>query len=258
MTGRTRDAPTVYPGHRERMFSERPDTMNDAETEEEPAVEQESSDAESRQQEDGPPSDREPEGRVEAGEGEDAADAPEGTAGAEGGEEERELPQEIREQLEELEELRDKHLRLAAEFDNYRKRTRREISSQQERAKAELAGRLLDVLDDLRRFNDAARDEGTDVDSLREGMELVERKLRKELGDAGLSPIDAAGEKFDPKLHEALTTTPVQDPDRDGYISQVLVDGYTFGEQLLRPARVEVMKHREPEDGDGESRDEEG
>ncbi|MFB6240400.1 MAG: nucleotide exchange factor GrpE [Gemmatimonadota bacterium] len=215
--------------------------MTDPETEEEPAVHQEPSDAESRQQKDETPSDAEPEGRA-------ADDTEEGEG--------QELPEEIREQLEELEELRDKHLRLAAEFDNYRKRTRREISSQQERAKAELAGRLLDVLDDLRRFNDAARDEGTDVDSLREGMELVERKLRKELGDAGLSPIEAAGEKFDPKLHEALTTTPVEDPDKDGYISQVLVDGYTFGEQLLRPARVEVMKYREP-DEDSESSSEE-
>lgn len=180
-----------------------------------------------------------------------------GEAGEEGGEQEgaesgdgQELPEQIREQLEELEELRDKHLRLAAEFDNYRKRTRREVSSQQERAKAELAGRLLDVLDDLGRFNDAARGEETDVESLREGMELVERKLRKELGDAGLERIEAAGEKFDPKQHEALTTTPVEDPERDGYISQVLVEGYTFGDQLLRPARVEVMKHREPEDGE--------
>lgn len=192
-----------------------------------------------------------------------------GDPGEEGGEREgadsdegQELPDQIREQLEELEDLRDKHLRLAAEFDNYRKRTRREISSQQERAKAELAGRLLDVLDDLRRFNDAAQGQETDVDSLREGMELVERKLRKELGDAGLERIEAAGEKFDPKKHEALTTTPADDPGRDGYISQVLVEGYTFGDQLLRPARVEVMKHREPEgsgDGaDGESSGDEG
>lgn len=228
--------------------------MTDPETEE-PAVHQESSDAESRQQKDETPSDAEPEGRAEGGGGAGEG-APEEAADDTDEGEGQELPEEIREQLEELEELRDKHLRLAAEFDNYRKRTRREISSQQERAKAELAGRLLDVLDDLRRFNDAARDEGTDVDSLREGMELVERKLRKELGDAGLSPIEAAGEKFDPKLHEALTTTPVEDPDKDGYISQVLVDGYTFGEQLLRPARVEVMKYREP-DEDSESSSEE-
>lgn len=185
--------------------------------------------------------------------------ADEGEASGAGGEDEGELPEQIREQLEELEELRDKHLRLAAEFDNYRKRTRREISSQQERAKAELAGRLLDVLDDLRRFNDAARARDTDVESLREGMGLVERKLRKELGDAGLERIEAEGEKFDPKEHEALTTTPVEDPDRDGFISQVLVEGYTFGDRLLRPARVEVMKHREPEDGaDGESDNDQG
>lgn len=203
--------------------------------------------------EEGPPVDEEkPQARTseeepQAGEaGDDGGEQ----GGAESGDG-QELPEKIREQLEELEELRDKHLRLAAEFDNYRKRTRREVSSQQERAKAELAGRLLDVLDDLGRFNDAAREQESDVDSLREGMELVERKLRKELGEAGLEQIEAAGEKFDPKQHEALMTTPVRDPERDGYISQVLVEGYTFGDQLLRPARVEVMKHRDAESGEG-------
>lgn len=207
-----------------------------------------------------------PEGDPQAA-GADAEEAPSASderrgEGADDRDDEQELPEQIREQLEELEELRDKHLRLAAEFDNYRKRTRREISSQQERAKAELAGRLLDVLDDLRRFNDAAQDRETDVESLREGMELVEKKLRGELGDAGLQRIEAAGEKFDPKQHEALTTTPVDDPERDGYVSQVLVEGYTFGDQLLRPARVEVTKHRAPdgagEDADGESEGDEG
>lgn len=204
-------------------------------------------------EEDSPVDEERTEARPSEDEPEVAAEEDRGAAD-EGGEQqgdEQELPVEIREQLEELEELRDKHLRLAAEFDNYRKRTRREISTQQERAKAELAGRLLDVLDDLRRFNDAAQERETDVESLREGMELVERKLRKELGDAGLERIEATGEKFDPKKHEALTTTPVEDPERDGYISQVLVEGYTFGDQLLRPARVEVMKHREPGDGGG-------
>ena len=78
----------------------------------------------------------------------------------------------------ELEELRDKHLRLAAEFDNYRKRTRREISSQQERAKAELAGRLLDVLDDLRRY---ALDEA--------GGEYIRMRIcPAEIGDAAEAP----------------------------------------------------------------------
>lgn len=220
--------------------------MNGDTPEEDPPVDEEQSEARSSEQ-----------GR-EAGSGPEPGEAPVGEEGEapEAGEE-RDLPEQIREQLEELEELRDKHLRLAAEFDNYRKRTRREITSQQERAKAELTGRLLDVLDDLRRFNDAAREQETDVESLREGMELVERKLRKELGDAGLELIEAAGEKFDPKKHEALTTTPVDDPERDGFISQVLVEGYTFGDQLLRPARVEVMKHREPE-GSGESSGDEG
>lgn len=159
---------------------------------------------------------------------------------------EEDLPPEIRDRLEELERLRDKHLRLAAEFDNYRKRTRRELAGQRKEAQAALAGELLDVLDDFSRVTESAR-ESEDAAALREGVEMVERKFRRILEEAGLSRIDAGGERFDPHEHEALTTTPVDDPDEDGVVSQVLVEGYRFGDRLLRPARVEVQKYRDPE-----------
>lgn len=169
-----------------------------------------------------------------------AMEEPQGEAG------EEDLPPEIRDRLEELERLRDKHLRLAAEFDNYRKRTRRELAGQRKEAQAALAGELLDVLDDFSRVTESAR-ESEDAAALREGVEMVERKLRRILEEAGLSRIDAGGERFDPHEHEALTTTPVDDPDQDGVVSQVLVEGYRFGDRLLRPARVEVQKYRDPE-----------
>ena len=144
--------------------------------------------------------------------------------------------------LAELEELRDRHLRLAAEFENYRKRTRKELLKTREAGKAELAGSLLDAMDDLGRLAAISTD-STTVEALHEGIELVERKLVKQLREAGLAPIEAEGEPFDPNLHEALTTVPTDRPEEDDTVSRVFVPGYRFGDRLLRPARVEVRKY---------------
>ena len=152
------------------------------------------------------------------------------------------LSADLREELEELERLRERHLRLAAEYDNFRKRTRKEMAEARERAQGDLVGRLLDALDDLQRVLDTPA-EATTVDALHEGVELVGRKLHKELTEAGLEPIEAEGMPFDPHLHDALLTTPVPDAERDGIVSRVLVTGYRFGDRVLRPARVEVTKH---------------
>jgi len=173
--------------------------------------------------------------------------------GEERAEGEDELSEEIREELEELERLRERHLRLAAEYDNFRKRTRREMAEARERAQADLVTRLLDALDDLQRVLDTPAD-ATTVEALHEGVEMVGRKLGKELREAGLEPIEAEGRPFDPHLHEALLTTPVTDPEQDGLVSRVLVTGYRFGDRVIRPARVEVMTHR-PSDGEVEGGD---
>jgi molecular chaperone GrpE len=120
---------------------------------------------------------------------------------------------------------------------------RRELGEASERAQGELMARLLDGLDDLERVL-ATPAEATTVEALHEGVELVERKLRKELSDAGLERIEAEGEPFDPRMHDALLTVPVGDPDRDEVVSRVLVNGYRLGDRVLRPARVEVMKYQ--------------
>ena len=163
----------------------------------------------------------------------------------------RDVSEELLEELEELEEIRDRHLRLAAEYENYRKRTRREMGEARERAQAQLAGRLLDALDDLDRFVEST-DEEVDAASLREGVEMVRRKLWKELSDAGLERMDAEGERFDPEVHDALLTTPVDDPEEDGLVSRVLITGYLFGDRVLRPARVEVKRYAGEADEDGD------
>lgn len=160
------------------------------------------------------------------------------------------LSEEIREELAELEELRDRHLRLAAEFENYRKRTRREKREARERAQASLAEQLLDALDDLERFLETPADETT-AEALREGVEMVRDKLWKELSEAGLERMEPRGEPFDPERHDALITRPVEDPEDGGRVSGVLMNGYLFGDRVLRPARVEVTRHEEREGGEG-------
>jgi len=146
--------------------------------------------------------------------------------------------------LQDLEELQDRHLRLAAEFENYRKRTRRELAEMRRRSQADLVAGLLDVLDDLTRVAHAAPD--ATVQSLMDGVGLVEAKMRKALGDAGLTRIEAAGQPFDPNLHEALATRPTTDPREDDLVCNVIVDGYMFDEILVRPARVQVAKYGSP------------
>ncbi|MGH7540028.1 MAG: nucleotide exchange factor GrpE [Gemmatimonadota bacterium] len=178
----------------------------------------------------------------------EAGDGEAGAGAGDGGKDAETISEGILEELRELEELRDRHLRLAAEFDNYRRRTRRELLQMRETAQADLASDLLDVLDDLRRVIEAPTD-GTTLEALHEGVGLVERKLTKALADAGMEPIDPAGEPFDPNLHEALLQTPTDDPEMDEIVDQVLLTGYRFGDRLLRPARVSVLKY--DEDGEG-------
>lgn len=137
-----------------------------------------------------------------------------------------------------LAELQDRHLRLAAEFDNYRKRSSRERAELSDRAQASFVAELLDVLDDLDRL--VASDPGTPLQALREGLSAVDRKLWKELQDAGVERIDPVGTPFDPALHEAVSTAPAPDHASDHMVSATFQPGYRFKGSLVRPARVQV------------------
>lgn len=142
----------------------------------------------------------------------------------------------------ELEEARDRHLRLAAEYDNYRKRVARERAELSDRAQAALVLRLLDVLDDMDRLtSDRASASG---ESLRQAVELVERKFRKELDAAGLERIDPVGQAFDPSQHEAVSTVAPPSPDQDHQVSATFQPGYRFKGALVRPARVQVYSEQ--------------
>jgi molecular chaperone GrpE len=142
-----------------------------------------------------------------------------------------------------ISEERDRYLRLAAEYDNYRKRSAKERAESGSRAQAELISKLLESLDDLRRFAhvDPAT---TDSQTLHKGIELVEQKMLKALGVAGLEVINPVDQTFDPTIHEAITTEPALSPEDDHVVAKVFQPGYRFNGQLLRPARVAVKQWR--------------
>ena len=168
----------------------------------------------------------------------EAENPPETAVGAVG------LPGELSEEAvkrleDELAELRDRHVRLAAEYDNFRKRAAKERIELTDRAQAALAGKLLDVLDDLDRVESGGQLSENDV--VQQALILIERKLRKELEAAGLERLDPVGMPFDPSLHEAVSVVPAPDPSPDHTVSATFQAGYRFKGSLLRPARVQVF-----------------
>jgi molecular chaperone GrpE len=155
---------------------------------------------------------------------------------------------ELKGRLEEAEAKRDEYLddlqRLAADFDNYRKRAARDQESLVARAHERLVKELLPVLDDLERALQAAakHEEAT----LEDGVRLVQRALAEALVKEGLAEIDTNG-RFDPHVHEALLTQPSE--AAEGSVIQVLQKGYRLGDRVLRPARVVVAAPAEATHG---------
>jgi molecular chaperone GrpE len=145
----------------------------------------------------------------------------------------------LEQQVKELEAARDSAIadlqRVAADFDNYRKRTARDQAALVARAHERLVKELLPVLDDLERALDAAAEH--EEAKLEEGVRLVHRELSHVLQKEGLVAVDAEG-KFDPHEHEALLTQPSE--AEEGAILEVIQKGYRLGDRVLRPARVVV------------------
>ena len=158
----------------------------------------------------------------------------------------------LEERLAALEAERDEYLndlkRVAADFDNYRKRAARDQQSLVTRAHERLVKELLPVLDDLERAL-AAAEEHEEV-KLEEGVRLVHRELRSALDREGLAEIETDG-SFDPHVHEALLSQPSE--AKEGSVLEVLQKGYRLGDRVLRPARVVVAAPAAPareDDGD--------
>ena len=150
-----------------------------------------------------------------------------------------------------LAQATDRYLRLAAEFENYKKRSVRERTETRARAQAELIERLVDALDDLARFAhvDPAQ---TDAKTIHDGVDMVERKFWKQLDAVGVTRIDQTGVPFDPNVHEAVTMQPAAQAAQDHTVGAVLQPGYKLGDALIRPARVVVLTWQ-GESGDGPS-----
>jgi molecular chaperone GrpE len=142
----------------------------------------------------------------------------------------------------EFEGLNDRHLRLAAEFNNYRRRVEQERLDTWGRAQADLLAKLLDVLDDLQRVAGLDLTNAT-MEGIMEGIDLVERKFTRVLADVGLEIIDPVGAAFDPAVMEAMMRQPAESEDDDDRVAQVFQKGYRLKGQLVRPARVGVYKH---------------
>jgi molecular chaperone GrpE len=133
--------------------------------------------------------------------------------------------------------------RTKADFENFRKRMTAEVLAATARGKGELLRDVVPVLDDLERAIQVAGldPEGDSEDGLAHGVLLVFRSLRDTLTRNGIEAVDPKGEKFDPMVHEALSTVPVEGTE-SGVVVEVLQKGYRLGEQLIRPARVVVSE----------------
>jgi molecular chaperone GrpE len=138
----------------------------------------------------------------------------------------------------ELAESKDNLLRLKADFQNYRMRAAKEISNARVFGQTDTILPFLQVFD---HFNMAmmAAEKSDNMDAIKQGLEMILKEYQKGLDELGVVPYDAVGEKFDPKLHDAMTNEP-SDEIEEGYVTKQWNKGYKLGERLLRPATVVV------------------
>ena len=139
----------------------------------------------------------------------------------------------------EIAEAKDKHLRLIAEFENYKRRTSKERLEERQLAGKEIVQSLLVVLDDMGRAEKQIAN-SSDVESIKSGLELVFSKLKTILHQRGLKVMDAVNAEFDADLHEAITEIPAPTEDMKGKVIDVVEPGYYLNEKLIRYAKVVV------------------
>jgi molecular chaperone GrpE len=135
-----------------------------------------------------------------------------------------------------------KYRQASQEFEDARARMRKELAKDAERNRRDVLASLLEVLDNLDRAIDAAKKSGKDAcDPLMQGVELVRQQFLSKLEGFGVTRIPSDGAKFDPVVHEAVTTVP-GDAASDGQVAGVIAQGYRIGDEVLRPALVAVSK----------------
>ncbi len=139
----------------------------------------------------------------------------------------------------------DKYLRTVADFENFKKRAARERQEAMRIANESLLGKLIGVLDNFDAALAAAGDAAGTNESFRTGVTMISSQLRGVLTEAGLEEINAAGQPFNPNVHEAVAQHESADVP-EGHVLQQLRKGYKFRERLLRPATVIVAKAAVP------------
>jgi molecular chaperone GrpE len=141
-------------------------------------------------------------------------------------------------------ELRDRMLRIAADFENWKKRSRKELSDGEARVKEQVLRDFLEIIDNLERATlswQPGKEEGAQIDAkaIRDGVDLVLRQFRSKLERYQVKVVEAKGAAFDPRFHEAISQVPASDA-KPGSVVHELQKGYMIGERLLRPAMVVV------------------
>jgi molecular chaperone GrpE len=160
-----------------------------------------------------------------------------------------ELERTVEEKDKQVQEYLSKYRQAAQEFEDARARMRKELARDAERNRREVLISLLDVLDNLDRAVESARQAGTSPDDpLLQGVDLVRRQFLAKLEGFGIQRIDTEGASFDPLLHEAVSAVPVDDASHEGRIVGVVRSGYRIGDEVLRPALVAVAKSSQPVD----------
>ena len=150
---------------------------------------------------------------------------------------------------ERIEELEDKHLRLAAEFDNYKKRMARQYEETMRSANDRILLELLEVVDNFERALHHEND-NTDFETFRKGTELIFSQITALLGKYDITPIEALGEPFDPNLHEAVI--PIESEDYpEGVVAIEISKGYMQGDRVLRHSKVGVSKGKPKDKEEG-------
>ena len=142
----------------------------------------------------------------------------------------------------EVEDYKDRWLRLAAEFENYKKRTAREFSALVKSASENVMSDLLPTLDAVQRAFDHKGGEGqADSESYQEGVRMILEQFPKTLENRGLVEIETVGKPFDPNIHEALMQVE-SDEHEEGMVTDVVERGYLLGEKVVRHAKVVVSR----------------
>lgn len=157
----------------------------------------------------------------------------------ENAQEELSVEEQLQKAQEEIQHLKDNHLRQLAEFDNYRKRTLKEKAELILNGGEKVMTAFLPILDDLARAQENI-EKNQDYNTLKEGVDLIVKKLYKVLGEQGLTVIDTEGQPFDTDYFEAVALVPVEDDAQKGKIIDCVQTGYKLNDKVIRHAKVVV------------------